>query len=58
MFIAIGAKQNTANVHSENWKWTSLQISPSPSPSPSPAKKDLSPNSSTTSLFIDKYLYK
>ena len=31
----IRSKQNTANVHSENLKWTWLQIFPSPSPSPS-----------------------
>jgi len=39
----IRSKQNTTNVHSENWKWTWLQIFPSPSPSP--GKMDLSPDS-------------
>ena len=42
----------SANVYSENRKWTWLQIFPSPSPSPSPAKMDLSPDSSTTSLAL------
>jgi len=31
-------EQNTAKVHSENWKWTWSQIFPSPSTNPTPAK--------------------
>jgi len=47
--------KTSANVHSENLKWTWLQIFPSPSPtptvsSPSSAKMDLRTDSSTTSL--------